>query len=117
MKAELTLPPELVELIADKVVEKLKPLLSSNGKHEAEDIIYDVQELAHYLNVSRQWIYERSHLKEIPHIKKQGLLRFRKREIDKWLDSDKVPAIHTPEKILKAIKDRRPLPDKGSDRG
>jgi excisionase family DNA binding protein len=42
--------------------------------------------LAEYLTVSKQWIYERSHLKEIPHIKKQGLLRFRKREIDKWLD-------------------------------
>lgn len=116
MKAELTLPPELVNEIADKVIEKLKPLINNNGRQE-DNVIFDVNGLTQYLNVSKQWIYESTHLKKIPHIKKQGLLRFRKKDIDKWLDSDKVPAINTPERILKAIKGRRPLPYKGSDRG
>ena len=94
MKAELTLPPELVEEIADKVIERLKPLLSDSKKSKTEDIIFDVRGLTEYLRVSKQWIYERTYLKEIPHIKKQGLLRFRKSDIDKWLDSDKIPAIY-----------------------
>jgi len=113
MKAELTLPTELVDLIADKVIEKIKPIIAQNGNHE-DDIVFDVQRLAEYLNVSKQWIYERSHLKEIPHIKKQGLLRFRKREIDKWLDSDKIPAIDTPGTILRSVRQGRALPNKGS---
>ena len=88
-------------------------MLSGNGKHE-DDIVFDVQRLAEYLTVSKQWIYERSHLKEIPHIKKQGLLRFRRRDIDKWLDSDKIPAIDSPETILKSVRQGRALPNKGS---
>ena len=33
MKAEFTLPQELVDLIAEAVIEKLKPIISGNGKH------------------------------------------------------------------------------------
>lgn len=105
MKAELTLPPELVNEIAREVAEILKPVLSSNGKQE-DDVIFDVQGLTGYLKVTHKWIYERTHLKEIPHTKLKNKLRFRKRDIDKWFDARKVPAIGTPERILKAIKQR-----------
>ena len=88
-------------------------MLSGNGKHE-DDIVFDVQRLAEYLAVSKQWIYERSHLKEIPHIKKQGLLRFRKKDIDKWLDSYKIPAIDTSGTIFRSVRKGRALPYKGS---
>jgi len=104
MKAELTLPSELAEQIADKVIERLKPVLAGNGRHKAEDTIFDVKGLAEYLRVLDRWIYERTHLKEIPHYKIGGQLRFRKRDIDKWLELYKVPAVDTPEKVLRAIK-------------
>jgi excisionase family DNA binding protein len=107
MKAELTLPQEIVDLIADKVVEKLKPIISCNGKHDTEDVIFDVQGLMDYLKVSKQWIYERTHLKEIPHLKIDGQLRFRKKDIDKWLSSYNVPTLSTQENILKAVRKRR----------
>jgi excisionase family DNA binding protein len=103
VKAELTLPQELVNEIADKVIERLKPLLSGTGKAE-DDVIYDVKGLCDYLHVSNKWIYERTHLKEIPHLKVNGLLRFRKKDIDKWLNSFNVLAVSTPERILKAVK-------------
>ncbi len=102
MKTELE--PQDIEAIAGKVIEKLRPLISSNGKHDREDVIFDVPGLAKYLHVSRKWIYERTQFKEIPHQKVKGLLRFRKKDIDKWLNSHNVPAINTPERILKAIK-------------
>jgi len=101
MKAEINLPQELVDHIADKVIEKLKPLISSNGKHE-DDTIFDVPELASYLKVSRKWIYERTHLKEMPHIKANGLLRFRKRVINKWLASHSV--LDIPKAPLRVVK-------------
>lgn len=103
MKAELTLPPELVDEIADKVIEKLKPLIAHTGKSE-DDVIFDVKGLSKYLHVSEKWIYGRTQFKEIPYQKIKGLLRFRKRDIDKWLSSHNVPAINSPERILRAIK-------------
>jgi excisionase family DNA binding protein len=102
MKAELETGD--IEAIAQRVVELLRPLLSSNGKHEAEDTILDVRGLAEYLTVSQKWIYERTQFKEIPFKKIKGLLRFRKRDIDKWLDSYNVPTVNTSQRTLKAIK-------------
>lgn len=93
-----------IEAITLRVVELLKPLLSGNGRHEAEDIIFDVKCLCDHLHVSDKWVYERTHLKEIPHLKVNGLLRFRKKEIDKWLNSFNVPAVNTPERILRAVR-------------
>jgi excisionase family DNA binding protein len=101
MKAELE--SQDIEAIAQRVVELLKPILA-HRKDEAEDVIFDVQGLAEYLKVSKKWIYERTQLKEIPHIKVDGLLRFRKRDIDKWLNSFNVPSVNTSERILKAVK-------------
>jgi len=103
LKAELIIPEELVNQIADKVFDKLKPLISGNGKHE-DDVIFDVRGLAEYLKVSTKWIYERTQFKEIPYQKIKGLLRFRKKDIDRWLNSHSVPAINTPERILRAVK-------------
>jgi len=98
-----TLEQEDIEAIALKVAELLKPMLSGTGKY-GDDIIYDVRGLCAYLSVSDKWIYERTHLKEIPHLKVNGLLRFRKRDIDKWLNSFNVPAINRPSRVLRAIK-------------
>ena len=92
MKAELTLPQELVDQIAEKVINRLKPVISANGKHE-EDTLLDVSGLASYLQCSKQWIYQRTSLKEIPYLKLDGQLRFRKKDIDKWLIAFSIPAI------------------------
>jgi len=97
------LEPQDIESIAQKVAEVLKPILINIRKAEVEDIIFDVQGLAEYLKVSTKWIYERTHLKEIPYLKIGGQLRFRKKDIDKWLNSFNVPSIST-SKILKAVK-------------
>lgn len=102
MKTELELQD--IEAIAQRIIELLKPMLSGNSKGEAEDTIFDVKDLAGYLRVSPKWIYERTHLKEIPHIKIGGQLRFRKRDIDKWLNSYNVLDISTPKRILRAVR-------------
>lgn len=87
------LEQEDIRAIASAVMEMVKPLLSGNGTNKEEDIIFDVAGLTEYLKVSKQWIYELTHLKEIPHLKIDGQLRFRKKDINKWLNSFNVPAI------------------------
>lgn len=101
MKTELE--SKDIEAIADKIIEKLKPLIAHNGKSE-DDVIFDVKGLSKYLHVSEKWIYERTQFKEIPYQKIKGLLRFRKKDIDRWLNFHSVPAINSPERILRAIK-------------
>lgn len=83
---------ELEERIAQSVVKALRPILGDTGKDK--DLIFSVETLAGYLGVSNQWVYDRVKLKEIPYIKVGKFLRFRKREIDRWLDNMKVPVVN-----------------------
>lgn len=100
MKAELE--SQDIEAIAQRIAEILKPMLARNGKQETEETIFDVRGLAEYLKVSSKWIYERTCLKEIPHIKIGGQLRFSKKDIDKWLQTSKIPASNGPRNNFKA---------------
>jgi excisionase family DNA binding protein len=96
MKAEIHIDTEqLRKDILKKVLSTLRPQQSE----DPEDTLFNVQTLAEYLQVSKQWIYERVQFKEIPYIKVRKLLRFRKSQIDKWLDEFKVPAASSPPKI------------------
>ncbi len=100
---KIDLEPSDVQAIAEKVVELVKPLLSSKQGCQ-EDSILDVEELCKYLRVGKKWVHERTHLKEIPYHKLSNKqLRFRKKEIDKWLDSTKTPAISGYKGRLKAV--------------
>lgn len=97
MRVELD--QEDIQAIAREVAQELKSV-PVNGKTEVEDALFTVDSLADYLQVSKQWIYERIHMKEIPHIKIGKFPRFRKSEIDKWLDGHKVPAVRLPLGVL-----------------
>ena len=101
MKIEIE--PEDIKAIASEVTAMLKPLLERNIQKEDETFL-TVKDLQMYLKVSQQWIYERTHLKEIPHIKIDGQLRFRKIEIDKWINTYRIPVISNSEKLLRAVK-------------
>lgn len=86
--------PEDLQGIVSAIIEGLKPFLPGKGENRAEDIMLDVPGLCEYLHVTPKWIHERTHLKEIPYYKLSNKqLRFRKKDIDKWLDSLKTPAI------------------------
>ncbi len=76
---------QLINDIAEKVVEKLKPLL--NNSHNAKDELLDVKGLADYLKVKESWIYDKVHTKQIPFQKAGRFPRFRKKNIDKWLEN------------------------------
>jgi predicted DNA-binding transcriptional regulator AlpA len=76
------LDQEDVELIARRVAEMIRPLLSP--QENSAEIIFSVEELSDYLRVSVKWVYD--HTFELPHFKLGGLLRFRKKEIDRVIE-------------------------------
>lgn len=90
----------ITHAITSEVVKALKPLM----KGKEEDTIFTMEGLCHYLQVEPDWIYKRTGRKEIPHIKAGGLLRFRKRDIDKWLDTCQTPAVNSLSGSLKRVK-------------
>ncbi len=82
MKTELE--PQDIEAIVNGVIEKLKPIIAGNNKHE-DDTIFDVDGIAGYLKVKKQWVYEKVHNNGIPYYKVGKYPRFRKSKIDEWL--------------------------------
>jgi excisionase family DNA binding protein len=93
-----TFEPEDIQEIVDNIYNKLKPLLSN--KPVQSNNLMDINELCAYLNVSKQWVHERTHLKEIPYIKLSNKqLRFRKKDVDRWLDSRNTPAVDQPKRM------------------
>lgn len=105
MKAELFInTDELREQITQDVIRALKPFL--NGRGEDDDSLFDKKGLAQYLNMSESWVSEQTRLRKIPFHKVGGDNRYRKRDIDRWLDSHKslpVTPLPTGAKIVKSI--------------
>ena len=86
-----TLEKNDIDAIAEAVFQKLKPLLkAANKKTSANDFIFDVKQLSKYLNVPDSWVYRQTCDHNIPYYKLGGYLRFKKPEIDKWLEEQKV---------------------------
>ncbi len=87
MKAELNInTDDLATKITQGVIKAIKPLLNHDSKSGE---LMNVEGLAKYLGVEKDWIY--SHVKEMPHYKLGRFPKFRKKEIDKWLDTQKPP--------------------------
>ena len=85
--------PQDIEAIAQRVSETLKPLIlrSDRGKGDDDSLqIFDVNGLAEYLQVTPSWVYKQVSLKTIPYFKVGKYLRFRRKEIDKWVETKTV---------------------------
>lgn len=102
MKAELNIDTEKLEArITGQVIAALKPLLKGRGD---DDIIFDVEGLSSYLKTTKRWIYEQTHLGAIPFYKVGRYPKFRKSEIDKWLEKLKSPVVSAPSRSLQVVK-------------
>ena len=76
---------QLINDIVERVVEKLKPLIS-NPHDSSSDELMDVQERwLIILRLKRQWVYEKTHMGIIPYYKVGKYPRYRKSKIDEWL--------------------------------
>jgi excisionase family DNA binding protein len=92
LKAELTFPPELVDLIADRVIKKLKPFLQPQ---QLDDEILSIDEVAKLVGKKKdqiyQWVNNSKHgLATFPYLKAGRSLRFSKDAVLQWMkDSGK----------------------------
>ncbi len=75
---------QLINDIVERVVERLKPLIS-NSHDSRSDELMDVQALADYLKVKKQWVDEKTHMNIIPYYKVGKYPRYKKSKIDEWL--------------------------------
>jgi len=83
---------ELEARIAERVVQDLKPLLADAGQDD--DLLFSVKTLAPYLGASEEWVRDRVRYKQIPFMKVSKFLKFRKRDIDRWLDGKAIPDVN-----------------------
>lgn len=100
---QLSFETHELDAIADRVLERVAPLITEKGS-DTYETIYTVETLAAYLQVSEQWVYERVQLKEIPYSKIGKLLRFKKKAIDRWLDEQTTPAVNPLTRRLKVVR-------------
>ena len=103
MKSELE--PQDVEDIAQRVSDILRPMLARIERGEVatgSEVILDVKGLAEYLHVTPPWVYKQVSLKTIPYFKTGKYPRFRKKDIDKWIESQTARPIPP----LKLVKNR-----------
>jgi len=91
----------LEERIAKRVVKAIGPLLT-HRRDDAE--IFSVITLAAYLGVSKQWVYDQKKFGQIPHFKAGRLLKFSKREIDRWVASQNVSPANQYSGKIKRLK-------------
>ena len=90
MKTQFEL--EDIKAVSSTVVELITPILQKNS-NKSEDIIFNQDELASYLKVSRSWVDQKISQNGIPHIKIGKYPRFRKDQIDEWLEENSTPAV------------------------
>lgn len=103
MKAEFNIDLEsLTEEITAKIVKALQRQ-HTNCKAQ-DDQLFTVKSLAEYLAVSDQWVYERIQRHEIPVLKVGKFPRFKKSDIEKWLDTLKTPAMNVLSSRLKITR-------------
>lgn len=91
MKAELIIPQELVDQIADRVLQKMLPVLQE--WHEPDQYL-NVDEVSAMLGTSKaqiyQWVNNASHgLSDFPYEKAGRSLRFSKKSIQTWMKGRK----------------------------
>ncbi len=106
MKLEIDLD-QLKNEIVREVIAGLKPLLSNKGSGRDGEVLLSVEGLAEYLGVEKKWVY--AHIKEIPHSKVGKFHRFRKRDVDRWLEARRGPTMPDIPSVKAYKRHGRPL--------
>ncbi len=84
---------QLAESVSEKVLDRLKPFFQSRVGSKGPTGLLTVDELSRLLGVPKSKIYNMVHLKKIPYVKVGQALRFRRKDIDTWLQESYTPAV------------------------
>jgi excisionase family DNA binding protein len=68
------------------------------------NLLFSIKELSTYLGIKEKTLYAKVSAKEIPHYKIDRLVRFKKEEIDRWIDQKKVDPVEPDQLANKIFK-------------
>ena len=91
MKTQFEL--EDIKAVSSTVVEMISPILGCNCEKNSDDSIFGVKDLAIYLGVNESWVRGKVDSLEIPHFRCGKYIKFKKRNIDKWVDKKTVKPV------------------------
>jgi excisionase family DNA binding protein len=91
-----------LDAFAQKVFELLKPILTGNNRNEDKDTIFTPETLSKYLQVDTSWVYKQVSLKTLPYFKSGKYTRFKKKDIEKWIENQTVRPIPSIKTLKKA---------------
>ena len=80
----LSLPPELLDRLADEVAERVLARLAGREADAPSPWLSGAAACAEYLGWPTERVYKR--LPAMPHYREGGRLMFRRAELDAWLD-------------------------------
>ena len=66
--------------------------------------ILNVDELSEYLGIKKSCLYSKVERKEIPHYKIGRLVRFKRSDIDLWMEESKVETLDLQERAKKVLR-------------
>ena len=89
-----------IKAVSSTVVEMITPILGRSFEKNSNGSIFDQDKLAQYLKVSRSWVDQRISQNEIPYFKCGKYPRFRKGDIDKWINKNTLQPV-TPFSVVK----------------
>ena len=91
----LTISSEALEAITNRIMEKLevrlKPLITT--RENGDDVIWDARGCADYLGVCEKWVKDRKGKYNLPFIQVGGYIRYRKSQIDRWIEEQTINPI------------------------
>jgi len=95
---------------------KSQVLEACQSSNEEDSSLLDVHDIARYLKVQRSTIYSLTETKQIPHYRVGRQIRFKKPEIEKWLEERKEPAVDAIVEARKVIRSLQRKPNLDVDR-
>jgi excisionase family DNA binding protein len=91
MKMVIQIDDTDLDRIAAKLATLLQGTIPAAGK-QPDNIIMDVEELAGMLKVDKSWVYKQVQYKSIPHFHAGKYPRFKRKEIDSWIQEQSIPS-------------------------
>ena len=83
---EVPVPTELLDAIAERVADIILDRLADGPRGSGPGTWMRSAEVAQYLGWSRKSVYRRVARMAMPHYKVDGVLLFRRDELDRWLE-------------------------------
>lgn len=89
----------------------LEPLEKWNHKEDLSQGFLNIQQIANYLGIKASTLYSLVEKSGIPHYRVGRLVRFKKSEVDEWMEGQKEPAVDIKIEARRVVAPLQKKPD------